>query len=214
MKESVKRYWLPIALVSIVYLVGIVGMNIEPFRPLFLILTPILLCLTAGVMLYYNREWSPKYVVGLLIIMVGGYALEVWGVQGGYLFGDDYRYGDTLGPKILGVPPVMGVNWLILIYAVGSMLKLGMPGQKALRPWVGGLFMVLIDAVIEPVAKELDFWTWQEFAVPALNYVVWFGASVIFLYVNELTLQSRRNRVAAAIFPIQLIFFLALAITL
>ena len=44
---------------------------------------------------------------------------EILGVNYGLIFGK-YDYGDNLGLKLLGVPLLIGLNWVVLTFICGS----------------------------------------------------------------------------------------------
>ena len=62
----------------------------------------------------------------------------------------------TLGAKILGVPVLIGVNWIILTFITGSLSSF-LFKNKFLSVLMGAVFMILLDLLIEPVAPLLGF---------------------------------------------------------
>ena len=81
---------------------------------------------------------------------------EILGVNYGLIFGE-YVYLDNLGPKILGVPVLIGINWIILTFITGSLSSLIFK-NKYLSVILGAIFMILLDLIMEPVAPLLGFW--------------------------------------------------------
>ncbi len=164
-------------LLVIIHTVGIVGLN-SPFREIFRLLTPVNLLVTAIILLSHHEEWSRPFTYFCLFVLSGGYIVELIGTTTGNVFGH-YFYGITLGPRLLGVPLIIGLNWLILIYSIGIYLT-PMRAPRLLKIIGGALMMVLIDVFIEPVAMTYDFWQWESGTVPLLNYIGWFFTSSVF----------------------------------
>ena len=55
----------------------------------------------------------------IILIFWTGILVEFLGVNYGLLFGE-YSYGKNLGPKLFGVPFLIGMNWVILTTISGS----------------------------------------------------------------------------------------------
>ena len=189
----------------IFHLVGIVGLRTELTSRLFMRLTPLNLLLSLGMLFAFHRDWTPFWRIFCVVIFVAGWGIEVLGVQTGVIFGV-YEYGDTLGPALLGVPVMMGVNWLMLIYMVGNVTLLSGAGQGA-RSALGAALMVLMDILIEPFGIRFDMWQWAGDLIPFQNYLAWFLISWAMLRYFHAHNLSDPNPVAFPLFLIQLGFF-------
>ncbi|EOZ95976.1 hypothetical protein A33Q_2569 [Indibacter alkaliphilus LW1] len=179
-------------IISIVYLVGLIGMSIEDVRPYFQILTPFHLLLNFGILLYFHKEWNKDFWIFLAIGFTLGYGSEVLGVHTGFPFGN-YAYGPVLGFQILEVPLMIGVNWLILVYTTGNLFA-----NKINNDWLAAglaaLAMMLIDVLIEPVAVALDFWDWENGLIPVSNFIGWLGvAFLIQLFYRKLKFNKENT---------------------
>lgn len=198
---------LAVALLAIVYTVGVLGLN-SPMRELFARLTPVTLLLTLVVMLSYHRRRGLGLVVFSCLVLLGGFFVEWVGVHTGWLFGR-YQYLEALGPKLDGVSVIIGVNWLLLVYAIGVFVQ-----SFSVYAWrrvvLGALVMVATDLLIEPVAISLGFWTWEGGGIPLLNYLGWFVVSVAFFTLFEKMRLPKTNPVAGPVFGIMFLFFLTL----
>lgn len=162
-----------IPLVLSMHLAGILGLWFPLTRALFLLLTPFNL-LAAGSMLYFFQEKRDRnFHLRMLGVMLAGFSAELLGVQTGLLFGE-YAYEIALGPKIWGTPPLIGLNWWLLVCASGAWgaSRWGLRGIS-LALFVG-FCMTVLDFFIEPVAMAFDFWDWATPEVPLQNYIVWF----------------------------------------
>jgi uncharacterized membrane protein len=176
-------------IISIFYLVGIIGMSIPVARPFFQILTPFHLLLNLFVLLLFHKDWNKSFVVFTVLAFTIGFGSEVMGVHTGFPFGN-YNYGSVLGTKLFEVPLMIGVNWLILVYISGHLLY-----NKIENDWLASFvsagLMVGIDFIIEPVAIALDFWTWESGSIPLSNYLGWFGiAFIIQLIYRKMNFQK------------------------
>ena len=211
MIENVRRFpKAAIIVISVYYLVGIIGLTQDITFNLFKALVPFtLLCSVYFLWLFHENPDTRAYL-SFLAIFILGFAIEAAGVNTGVIFGH-YAYGRTLGLKLLETPIIIGINWLILIYSVWVLTGKFIHG-KWLQYFVSALFMVLYDFVLEPVAIRLDMWQWEGEVVPIQNYIAWFAISFIFLMILDLTIKQIRNKIATALFIVQFLFFTALNI--
>lgn len=202
---------LSIAVLSVLYLVGIIGILL-PIHPDFILLTPLNLLVSVGLVLWHHGAWSQQTVFYLLIAYVVGFGAELFGVQTGLLFGD-YAYGRVLGPKIWDTPLMIGVNWLMLGYCAGVLSNV-LLGERSfwLRGTLAALMMVALDVLIEPVAMQYGFWSWEGDTVPLKNYLGWFAVAWPLELLFAFWHPRRHNKVAVALFFLQIIFFAALLI--
>lgn len=106
------------------------------------------------------------------------FLIEVTGVETGIIFGS-FWYGDSMPTKMGGVPLIVALNWTMLILAVYGFFS-GLVKNKIIRIFATGIFTVIIDFLVEPVATYFDYWNWENNSVPLQNYLVWFVISVLF----------------------------------
>ena len=198
-------------LIVILHVVGVIGYLIPALNSYFLLLTPFNLLIVGLILSYFYRiHVSPSLIVLLLVFAIGLTA-EIIGVQYGFLFGD-YSYGSTLGLKILEVPFIIGVNWLVLTLSFGAVVKgyLKLPGLLSIL--LAAVLMVLLDILIEPVAIQYDYWSWVGGSVPLRNYIGWFIIAVIV----QILIQNKRlhhlKRLGLLVVLSQLLFFIMLNI--
>ena len=195
----------------IIYTVGVIGLNTE-FKNEIAALTPYTLVLSAIVLLLNHREWNRYFVIFVAFAAILGYLIELIGIESKLIFGT-YSYGKTLGYKLYGVPIVMGLNWFLMVYSCGMVANLLRFGVF-IKSIVGAFLMVILDLSLEPVAVNLDFWTWENGIIPIQNYIAWFVvAFVLLIYFHKLELK-KMNRIAVGLFIIQYIFFFILSYTL
>ena len=151
------RFQLSLALLIIVYMVGIVSVLLGHAESLML-LTPYNLLFATGLLLYNAEGFDKKYGIWLLVVMLAGFFVEVLGIKTGLIFGD-YTYGEGLGWKWLDVPLIIGLNWGVLVFGTAALVyKLNI--AKPLKAAIAATMMVSYDIFLEPVAVRFDFWTW------------------------------------------------------
>jgi len=195
----------------ILYTVGTVGILV-PIHPEFILLTPVNLLISIFIVLLFHPHWTWRTACFLLAAYLWGFSAEVFGVQTGILFGE-YAYGTVLGPKIAGTPFMIGVNWMMLSYCIGVTVNyIVREHAPLLKALIAATMLVILDAFIEPVAMQYDFWDWDNNTVPLQNYVGWwlvaFPLQLLFAFLQ----RDIRNNVAVTLLVLQLLFFAALNI--
>ncbi len=206
-KQDVAGY-----LFVVYYAVGVAGLLLAATRDLFISLMPLTLLLSSSVLLYFHKEWHVKHIIAFFLIAVAGFFVEVLGVHTGQVFGS-YTYGRALGFKLFNTPLIIGLNWLMLIYCVHSIME----NTKMLWPLkilAAAVLMVVYDIVMEPVAISLDMWSWGDGPIPLQNYQAWFIISLLMLSLMQLAGVKTRNRLSYWLFGSQFGFFLLLNLVL
>ena len=181
----------------------------------FVLLTPLHLLLTAVLLTLTHRvEPRPRYLAWTVLCFVGGFGVEYLGVSQGWLFGD-YRYTDVLGPSIAGVPLIIGVNWILVVYAVCASINRYLPTlSNFAKVAVAGLALVALDFLIEPVAIDLEFWIWAKGEPPLQNFIGWFIAGILQAAAFYIIIPKTQNRLAPILLLLQVAFFLYLKFAL
>lgn len=212
LSEQFSRYKqvLLIGLLIIFYTVGVVGLSIEEYRSNFLSLSFFNLALSFTLLLMGRNLQSLHLYVFIFFAFAVGVGVELIGVHTGYLFGD-YAYGQSLGVKFYDVPIIIGINWGMLVIISASVAQ-RFQMNKYLQAVVASLFMLLLDVLIEPVAVESDYWTWEGDVIPLFNFVCWFGVALLLQFVYFGLNLAEKNKVATALYCIQFMFFLILNI--
>lgn len=198
------RPHISVAILVILYAVGLVGLH-TAHRDWFLAATPLTLFISSSLLLLNHRAWNASAVLACALCAVAGFLVEVLGVHTGLIFGE-YAYGATLGFKLWDVPLVIGLNWLLLVYAMGTLVtRLHLPAYA--QAGLAALGLTALDLLIEPVAMRLDFWQWQGDSVPLQNYFGWFAVSFVLLLAFRMLRFEKGNPIAGAVLALQIIFF-------
>nr|WP_299418839.1 carotenoid biosynthesis protein [uncultured Emticicia sp.] len=187
------------------YIAGVIGLNINATAELFKFLTPFNLVVSLGILLYFHNGWSSDFIFFAIITFLIGYFIEVVGVKTGLIFGH-YQYDRTLGFEILEVPPVIGVNWLLLVYCVGSSFcRVNQPIY--IKVAYGSLLMTMFDFLVEPIAMRLEMWSWFGLLPPVQNYIGWFMVSAFLLTIFHCLPFRKDNKIAFWLLILQICFF-------
>lgn len=200
----------PKAILVITYAVGVVGIAWPTSRALTLALTPVHLLLSAALVLRAAQPQLRTWWPWALSVVALGYGLELVGVHTGLPFGW-YGYGAALGPKFWAVPPVIGVNWLLLVLA-GAEVARRLAHHRALQILLGAAVMVALDALIEPLAPRLGFWQFWGGVAPPQNYLGWLAASLAFQWGHAQYVPSYRNPLALWLVGLMSAFFVLLRV--
>ncbi|TXK51312.1 carotenoid biosynthesis protein [Pontibacter qinzhouensis] len=209
-----KKYGLPLAVgvLVIFHAVGFWGLGLSGRPEYFQSLTPLNLLLTNVLLFSFHKGYTSRFLVFAFLVFAAGFLAEVLGVHTGFIFGN-YSYGSTLGTKLWEVPLLIGVNWLMLVYATGTMVH-KLPLHWFLKAITGAMLLVLLDYFLEPVAITYDFWSWHEQVIPLSNFRDWFGLSLLLQVLFQKFNFYKKNPVAPYVYLVQLLFFIALYIIL
>jgi putative membrane protein len=188
---------------SIIYLVGVVGMYYSPSD--FIPLTPYNLSLTCLILLSFYPYKEKDFIRYVLFLFSAGFAVEMLGVQTGKIFGA-YHYGYALGYKLKHVPIIIGVNWVMLTLATQSIAQ-KFSSKLYISAAIGAALMVSLDILIEQVASKYQFWHWHNNEIPLQNYVAWFIISFFFHGLGSVMKFEKENKIATFIFALQFVFF-------
>lgn len=99
---------LAIGVLSLLYLVGIIGI-ITSIHPDFILLTPVNLLLSFTIMIAFHPNKDRSIYYYLLSAYLVGFSAELYGVQTGILFGE-YTYGRVLVEKFGILPGSSGLT--------------------------------------------------------------------------------------------------------
>jgi putative membrane protein len=194
-----------IIVIILFHVVGLVGLSIPVTRPVFLQIVPFHLLLMLVVIILSHHKFNSRFGIFILIIFWFGFIAEWIGVHKGWLFGN-YAYGKTLGLKLSDIPLMIGVNWFLLVYAIGVTMQRIRLKSAFFRVITGAAVLVLLDLLIEPVAIKFDYWHWVG-SIPLKNYICWFLVSAGMLYVFEWFDFKKQSKVAPVLLVTEFVFF-------
>ena len=163
-------------------------------------------------LLNYNTR-QKGFATALISIITIGFLVEFLGVNYDLFFGS-YEYGNNLGYKIGGVPIIMSINWLVLIFLTGSFTEKIIPNSLPLKVIFASLLMVFIDIFLEICAPKLDYWKFNEEIVPMSNYNSLFIISAICLYIYFRLIKDKEYTLSTNMLVIHFAFFGLLSVFL
>lgn len=209
LQEKIYRYKtsILIAVLIIFYLVGITGLSLEAHREDFLELTFMNLALSFTILLLGITNHTKRFYAFAFFAFSVGMTVEWIGVHTGLLFGD-YFYGENLGFKIVEVPFIIGINWLMLTIISASVVQYT-KFHWLIKSVLAALLMLVLDLLIEPVAITSDYWTWNG-EIPISNFVTWFFIAFVLQWVYFKFKLAEKNKVAVSLYFLQFLFFLTL----
>jgi len=193
-----------IGIIWLFHICGMIGISYGN-KEFFLAFTPINLFISF-VLLFINQVQLEKSELNAaLIIFFIGMISEILGVNYGLIFGD-YVYLDNLGFKVLGVPVLIGVNWIILTFITGSMSSYIIK-NKYIAALTGAILMILLDLIIEPVAPLLGFWIFDLPTVPLQNYIGWFIIGLTTQYIYHFNVERKEYSFSINLLLVNAVFF-------
>ena len=186
------------------HLCGMVGISYGN-KEFFLAFTPINLFISFVLLFVNQKQLESKELKAAFLIFFIGMISEILGVKYGLIFGD-YVYLDNLGVKILGVPVLIGVNWIILTFITGSLSSFIFK-NKYVSIFMGAILMIGLDLLIEPVAPLLGFWIFDLQKVPLQNYLGWFVIGMITQALFQFKIAEKELTFSTHLLIINAIFF-------
>jgi uncharacterized membrane protein len=130
-------------------------------------------------------------VLGL--VAVTAVAFEAVGLATGVPYGS-YRYSDTLGPTLLGVPFLVPLAWLMMAWPswlLARRLTAGAAGarRRPARIAVAAGVFAAWDVVLDPQLVQAGYWTWAHphpglpgiGTVPLTNLAGWLVAGAVLM---------------------------------
>ena len=114
---------------------------------------------------------SAAIAVGIALVA------ELVGVSTGFPFGD-YGYGTTLGPRVLGiVPVVIPLSWFCMLYASLAIAARAGAGPRGACV-LAALGLVAWDVLMDPaMSAAFRFWSWHQggeyHGMPLVNWAGW-----------------------------------------
>jgi len=152
-------------------------------------------------------RWAGAFTAlwSFVVIVVVSFITEALGVATGLVFGNYYYPDGPLGPLVLGVPPLVMLQYFAMSYSA-LMIARAVSGSltRAVTGWglvavtaMAAFAQTLLDVVADPWhATVLQQWIWRDggpyFGVPFQNFVGWWVETFIFLIVVQWLLSRSR----------------------
>ncbi len=205
---KLNREIISIAIIWLFHVSGILGI-IYGNSQWFISATPLNLSINFALLLINCN--SHKWFFHMVILgFLTGMITEILGVQRGWIFGD-YKYGNALGYKILGVPMLIGVNWALLTIITAAIAQ-QFYENLIMRIVIGVCLMIFLDLLIEPIAPVLDFWAFDGGDAPLQNYIGWTAVAIFLQSIFHYFRIEVKGWFPNQLYLLQIIFFTVLLI--
>lgn len=168
-------------------------------EPLRLLTIASVIVFAAASVVHGAASRGAAYALGLVILAGGvGFAAEAVGVRTGLPFGD-YAYADSLGPRVLGVPLVVPLAWVMMAHlCLLAGRRLAGPAASWL---VAAWALASWDLFLDPQMVSAGHWTWSDPSpalagvpgIPLSNYAGWLAVAVVLMLLLD-RLPSRGVR--------------------
>lgn len=214
MTAAEKYHWPLVLLIAVATLAGLwANFSAHPIAEIFVQNTALYLVGLTSLVVWTHPNKKKKFYFSLFAIIVVGMAVEWLGINTGFPFGE-YHYGDGLGPKLFGIPCVIGVNWFLCIYTSLAVLMIGAETKWWHMILASSVLVLFLDLNLEVVADIKDYWYWKNYDIPPENYIAWWVLAFAFQYFFYKINGRFLNKVAAWTYFILLFFFLILSANL
>ena len=160
--------------------------------------------------LWHLIRWAgvSTALLSFAVIVGTSWSFEAVGVATGRVFGDYYYPPDLLGPLLVGVPPLvmlqyfaMGYAALVMARAIGGTLWVRATGVRlVITSAMAALAMVVLDLSSDPMQSTVrGDWVWRTggayFGVPIQNFWGWFITTFTFFVIVQVLFLRRAARV-------------------
>jgi uncharacterized membrane protein len=190
----------------IIHIAALIGIALG-YEDFFLTKSPFTLLYLLFLMIFFFKIDSQKTVLLFAVFMITGIAVEWIGVHTGNLFGD-YYYGKNFGPKIDGIPILIGVNWAILTFTSHVIAKKFLNSRIGIIA-LGAFLMVGLDYFLEQICDFSGFWHFNGGA-GWFNYLCWFVVAAI-LHAIALQFKLKGSKlISYHLYSVQLFFTIGL----
>lgn len=162
---------------------------------------------------HFTRWAGWRYALaGFAIIASVSFVVEALGVATGAIFGNYYYPDGPLGPLLLGVPPLIQLQYFAMGYAAlmvgrsvtGTLSAAARGCMLTAGAIVAAFGMTVLDLASDPrQSTQLGMWIWRDsgayFGVPVQNFVGWFVETLIFFMLVQwmLTRYTAIDRIIA-----------------
>lgn len=199
------KVWLSVAIIWLFHISAIIGISLGDLD-WFIEKTPINLGLSLILFLLVYPIDTIKKFSALALFFSGGMFAEWLGVNHQILFGE-YVYGHNFGPKLDGVPYLIGAYWALLTFITASILEYTAFSYR-IKVVGAAALMVLLDLFMEKSAPVFHFWNFKGGMPTFENYLTWFLLGVIFQIILKIFKIKGNQVFSVNLYLAQLCFFL------
>ncbi|MGB6151055.1 MAG: carotenoid biosynthesis protein [Pricia sp.] len=204
---TVKQIYIAAGIIWLFHISALIGITLG-YVDWFIEKTPLNLCICLILFIWVYPIRTTKHLLAFLIFFSGGMLAEWIGVKYGLLFGT-YEYGGNFGPKVDGVPYLIGAYWALLTFITASISEF-IAKSVAVKIVIAATLMTFLDYFMEHSATRFDFWEFKGGLAPIENYITWFVLALLFQGILRYLKTSGNRFFALHLYAAQLIFFVYL----
>jgi putative membrane protein len=176
-----------------------------PTRQHLIVAIVLLLAVTSVVHALLTRGvWAALALC--LVTALPGFAVEVLGVHTGVPFGS-YAYTSLLGPRLFGVPPLVGLAWTMLAWPATVAARHLVRGYWP-RVAAGAWALAAADLFLDPQLVAAGAWRWSHATphlpgvatVPLTNYAGWLAVALVLSAALQAIAGDGDDRVPIALY--------------
>ncbi|MFS4467453.1 carotenoid biosynthesis protein [Maribacter sp. 2210JD10-5] len=207
MADYISKYktQMAVGIVWLFHISAIIGILIGN-QEWFIAKTPLNLSICLLLFLIIYPINTLKKGIVFCIFYVGGMLAEWLGVQYGILFGE-YSYGINFGPKLDGVPYLIGAYWSLLTFITAGILDY-FDLKIWLKVFLSASLMVTLDFFMEHSAPIFNFWEFNGGVAPLENYGTWFIIALLFQVILRILKIEGNKMYGTHLYFAQILFFL------
>jgi putative membrane protein len=141
------------------------------------------------------RTQTPAFTLRLLALMPLTFIVEAIGVHTNFPFGT-YTYSNQLGPMWLGVPLLIPMAWIMMLYP-SYLASRALSKTPLARIAIGAWLMATWDLYLDPQMVHEGYWTWFTETgqittnIPLSNFFGWFATSALFMWLLHTNISSQ-----------------------
>ena len=192
------------------FALGFVGLAIPYTFTFFVVLMPLAIVVALGMLIVgHQRPTDWRFFAAMGIWFVLSYVVELLRVHAFFL-DEVFIFGDSLGPVLIGVPMLIGLCWVALLYISGAIAE-RLKTNVVMKVLAASGLVVFFDIVLELVAHKLDLWYWM-WNIPLWNYLMWFVVALVMFTIMKLLQVNIENRLALPMYVTLIVFMLLLSV--
>ncbi|GAC02583.1 hypothetical protein GONAM_56_00550 [Gordonia namibiensis NBRC 108229] len=174
MKTSLRHHLIPVAWVLLAATIGVqIAFPLTGGGTLPLTVASVVLLASASALHLAATRGFGAAIALVVIAGGGGLVAEAIGVSTGFPFGT-YAYTDGLGLKLLGVPVLVPLAWIMMSWPalavtrrlVGAM-RLSGTRARVVTAFLGAYALTAWDVFLDPQMVDQGHWNWQ-YPTPSL----------------------------------------------
>jgi putative membrane protein len=157
----------------------------------------------------FEKFGARNSIIFLLLATLVSFGLEFVGTNLANNFNGYYKYSEFLGLQIANIPILVILMWTAVIYIAHQVSEhitnFRFTGATTFlqKFWISAwcalltsLIAVSWDFALEPLAKDLGWWTWlkqgEYFGVPLQNFIGWIVISFVVVFIYKLFFEKEK----------------------